>query len=203
ERTKALFAGLAAHSFLSLDQPLTAAFGLLLGAAAHAVGWPIPRAGSQAITSALCGLLSKLGGTSATSRRIVSLEELPGYDFILCDVTPGQLLKLEKEGLSPGYSRQLSKYRYGPAVFKVDYALDRPIPWTARECLRAVTVHLGGSFDEIAASEKAVSLGQHAERPMVLVAQPSLFDPTRDPGGRHKACVYCQFPNGLEYTMIF
>src|SRR5438067_4181002 len=202
ERTKALFAGLAAHSFLSLDEPLSAAFGMLLGAAAHAVGWPIPRAGSQSITNALCGLLSKLGGAITTSRRIVSLEELPGYDFILCDVTPRQLLQLAKERLSPGYRRQLAKYRYGPAVFKVDYALDRPIPWKARECLRAVTVHLGGSFDEIAASEKAVSLGQHAERPMVLLAQPSLFDPTRAPGGRHTAWAYCHVPNGSEFDML-
>src|SRR5207247_10449277 len=169
-----LFAWLAAHSCLALDQPLSAAFGLLLGTAAHAVGWPIPRTVSQAITNALCGLLSKLGGTITTSRRMVSLEEQPGYDFILCYVAPRQLLQLAKERLSPGYSRQLSKYRYGPAVFKVDYALDRPIPWKARECLRAVTVHLGGSFDEIAASEKAVSLGQHAARPMALVAPPSL-----------------------------
>jgi len=143
-----------------------------------------------------------LSEAEATSRRMVSLEELPGYDFILCDVTPRQLLQLAKERLSPGYSRQLSKYRYGPAVFKVDYALDRPIPWKARECLRAVTVHLGGSFDEIAASEKAVSLGQHAERPMVLVAQPSLFDPTRASGGRHTAWAYCHVPNGSEFDML-
>src|SRR5438045_9456592 len=116
ERTKALFAGLAAHSFLSLDQPLTAAFGLLLGAAAHAVGWPIPRTGSQAITNALCGLPAKLGGTIIISQPIVSLEALPGYDFILCDVTPRQLLQLANERSSPGYSRQLATYRYGAAV---------------------------------------------------------------------------------------
>src|SRR5207247_9011899 len=155
----------------------------------------------QALSNALFGLLSMLGVTIPISRRIVSLAALPGYDFILCVVTPRQLLKLAKERLSPGYSRQLSKYRYGPAVFKVDYALDRPIPWTARECLRAVTVHLGGSFDEIAASEKAVSLGQHAERPMVLVAQPSLFAPTRAPGGRHTAWAYCHLPNGSDFDM--
>ncbi len=202
ERTKALFAGLAAHSFLSLHEPLSAAFGVLLGVTVHAVGWPIPRGGSQSITNALCGHLSRLGGTVTTSKRIDRLVALPHYDVTLCDVTPRQLLRLAEDRLSAGYKRQLANYRYGPGVFKVDYALERPIPWRASECLRAATVHLGGSFEEIAASEEAMRHGRHAERPFVLLAQPSLFDSARAPEGRHTAWAYCHVPNGSEFDML-
>jgi phytoene dehydrogenase-like protein len=202
ERTKALFAGLAAHSFLSLDQPLSSAFGVLLGAAAHAVGWPIPRGGAQSITNALCNDLAAFGGKVKTSTRVESLSELPGYDLTVCDVTPRQLLKLAEGRLSAKYQRRLMKFRYGPGVFKVDYVLQSPIPWKARECLRAATVHLGGSADEIAASEDAMWRGNHADRPFILLAQPSLFDATRTPPGKHTAWAYCHVPNGSGVDVL-
>jgi phytoene dehydrogenase-like protein len=203
-RTKALFAGLAAHSILGLDEPLSASFGVTLGATAHAVGWPIPRGGAQSITNALCGYLASLGGTVHASTRIESLAALDKdkYDVTLCDVTPRQLLRLASQRLSPPYRRQLEKYAYGPGVFKVDYALSGPIPWRAPECLRAATVHLGGTLEEIAASEEAMRHGHHAERPFVLLAQPSLFDPTRAPQGKHTAWTYCHVPNGSQFDML-
>jgi phytoene dehydrogenase-like protein len=201
-RTKALFAGLAAHSVLALDEPLSASFGLVLGVTAHAVGWPIPRAGAQSITGALCGYLANLGGTVHTSTRIDDLATLGNYDVILCDVTPRQLLRIGSNRLSPAYSRQLERYRYGPGVFKVDYALSAPIPWKARQCLRAATVHVGGTMEEIAASEEAMRHGHHAERPFVLLAQPTLFDPTRAPQDRHVAWAYCHVPNGSTFDML-
>jgi phytoene dehydrogenase-like protein len=196
ERTRALWAGLAAHSFLSLDEWLSAAPGLLLTVLAHAVGWPIPRGGAQSLTNALCRYLATLGGTVKTSSRVESLSSLQSYDLILCDVTPRQLLKLAGERLSDRYQRRLQTYRYGPGVFKVDYALYAPIPWKALDCWRAATVHLGGSFEEIAASEHAVREGRHADRPFVLLAQPSLFDSSRAPQDKHTAWAYCHVPNG-------
>jgi phytoene dehydrogenase-like protein len=201
-RTKALFAGLAAHSVLALDEPLSASFGVMLGAAAHAVGWPIPRGGAQSITNALCGHLATLGGTVKSSTRIENLSAVADHDVTLCDVTPRQLLKIAGNRLSPVYRRQLERYRYGPGVFKVDYALSSPIPWKAQECLRAATVHLGGTIEEIAASEDAMRHGHHAERPFVLLAQPTLFDATRAPEGRHVAWVYCHVPNGSTFDML-
>ena len=201
-RTKALFAGLAGHSFLALDELLSGPFGMVMALSAHAVGWPIPRGGAQSITNALCGYLSKLGGEIKRSTRIESLNTLPNYDLILCDITPRQLLSIAGERLSPDYKRRLERYRYGPGVFKVDYALNAPIPWRAAECLRAATVHLGGSFEEIAASEKAMRSGQHAERPFVLLVQPTLFDPTRAPQGMHIAWAYCHVPNSSEVDML-
>jgi len=202
ERTKALFAGLAAHSFLSLDQPLTAAFGITLGAAAHAVGWPIPQGGAQSITNALCGHLAFLGGAVKTSKRIEDLSGLRECDAILCDVTPHQLLRIARNRFPMRFARRLAKFRYGPGVFKVDYALHSPIPWKAADCARAATVHLGGSSQEIAASEYAMSHGRHAERPFVLLAQPSLFDPTRAPAGKHIAWAYCHVPNSSTVDML-
>jgi phytoene dehydrogenase-like protein len=201
-RTKAVFAGLAAHSFLALDESLSGVFGVLLGVAAHSVGWPIPARGSQSLTNALCRHLCAIGGTVTTSRRIESLAELKNYDVTLCDVTPRQLLRLGNSHFSEGFKRQLAKYRYGPGVFKVDYALSAPIPWKASECLRAATVHLGGSFEEIAESEKAMSQGKLAERPFVILAQPSLFDSTRAPAGEHTAWAYCHVPNGSNFDML-
>ena len=202
ERTRALFAGLAAHSFLSLDQPLSAAFGMLMALPAHAVGWPIPRGGSQSLTNALCHYLSTLGSTVRTSSRVESLSALSNYDLILCDVTPRQLVNIAGQRLSNSYKRQLAGFRYGPGVFKVDFALKSAIPWKAPECLRATTVHLGGSFEEIAASEKAVQNGQYADRPFVLLAQPSLFDASRAPAGKHTAWAYCHVPNGSKIDML-
>jgi phytoene dehydrogenase-like protein len=202
ERTKALFAGLAAHSFLSLDEPLSAAFGILLGAAAHAVGWPIPRGGAQSITNGLSGHLEALGGRVVTSRRVDDLAVLPKYDVTMCDLTPLQLVRIAKGRLSARYARGLVKYRYGPGVFKVDYALRCAIPWRAAGCLRAATVHVGGSEAEIAASEATMRRGRHAERPFVLVAQPSLFDASRAPEGMHTAWAYCHVPNGSDFDTL-
>ncbi|MFZ0801901.1 MAG: NAD(P)/FAD-dependent oxidoreductase [Terriglobales bacterium] len=202
ERTRALFAGMAAHSFLKMDDRLSGAFGILLAVSAHAVGWPIPRGGSQSITNALCAHLAKLGGSVKTSSRIDSLEALRGYEVTLCDVGPRQLVKIAGSRLSNAYRRRLEKYRYGPGVFKVDYALSQPIPWKAKECARAGTVHVGGSFAEIAASENAMATGQPPERPFMILAQPSLFDPTRAPSGKHTAWVYCHVPNRSEFDML-
>jgi phytoene dehydrogenase-like protein len=201
-RARALFAGLAAHSFLSLDQTLSAAFGMLMAVPAHAVGWPIPRGGSQSLTNALCRHLAKLGGAVYTSARIDDLSTLPPNDVTLCDLTPRQLVHVAGNRLSSSYKNRLAHFRYGPGVFKVDYALQSPIPWRAKECLRAATVHLGGTFEEIAASEAAVRSGHHADRPFVLLAQPSLFDPTRAPDGKHIAWAYCHVPNGSKVDML-
>jgi phytoene dehydrogenase-like protein len=202
ERTRALFAGLAAHSFLSLDEPLSASFGMVMAITAHAVGWPIPRGGSQAIANALLAQLGAIGGRIIVSNRVENLNQLRQYDLTLCDITPRQLLRIAEDKLSVPYRELMSKYRYGPGVFKVDYALAAPIPWKAAECLRAATVHLGGSMAEIAASETAMANGHPAERPFVLLAQPTLFDPTRAPEGKHIAWAYCHIPNGSTVNML-
>jgi phytoene dehydrogenase-like protein len=202
ERSRALFAGLTAHSFLALDQPLSSAIGLVIGAAAHAVGWPIPRGGSQAITDALTAHLLELGGRIQTGRRIATLNELDLTGaLVLCDVTPRQLLSMAGTHLRPNYGKSLSRFRYGPGAFKIDYALSEPIPWRAPECRRAITVHVGGTMEEIAQSEFSATHGSAAERPFVLVAQPSLFDGSRAPGGKHIAWVYCHVPNGSDVDM--
>ncbi len=202
QRTRALFAGLAAHSFLSLDEPLSAAFAILMAVPAYAVGWPIPRGGAQSLSNALCGFLSTFGSKVHTSSPVQSLATLANYDLLLCDLTPRQLLKIGAQRLSDSYKRQLGRYRYGAGVFKVDYALNALIPWKASGCLRAATVHLGGSFDEIAASENAVRIGHVADRPFVLLAQPSLFDSSRAPAGKHTAWAYCHVPNGSKVNML-
>ncbi len=203
ERVRALFAGLAAHSFLSLDRPLSASFGLVLGATAHAVGWPIPRGGAQSLSNALAAQFMHLGGHIITSKPIQSLADLPACDITLCDISPRQLLALtddpeSNKRLTPVFRRLLGRYKPGPAAFKVDYALSAPIPWNAPACLRAATVHLGGSLEDIAASESAVSAGRLAEKPFVLLAQPTLFDSTRAPAGKHIAWAYCHVPNGTS-----
>ena len=202
QRAKALFAGCAAHSFLGFDEPLSATFGVLLGVTAHAVGWPIPRGGAQAITTALIGYLESLGGSVRTASRISSAADLPHCDITMWDISPKQMLLLAGNRLSPSFKKGLSRYRYGPGAFKVDYALSEPIPWTARECLRAGTVHLGGTLPEIAASEYAARHGQIAERPFVLLSQPTLFDATRAPVGKHVAWAYCHVPNGSAVDML-
>jgi phytoene dehydrogenase-like protein len=197
ERARALLAGCCAHSMLSLRAPVSAAFGIVLALSAHAVGWPVARGGSQRLTDALLAELRSLGGTVETGRRVESLDELPtGADPVLLDVTPRQLLRIAGERLPDGYRRRLSRYRYGPGIFKLDWALDGPIPWTAPEAARAGTVHLGGTLDEIIASEQAATRGEHHERPYVLLVQPSLFDPTRAPEGKHTAWAYCHVPSG-------
>jgi phytoene dehydrogenase-like protein len=201
-RAKALFAGIAAHSFLSLGETLSSAFGIMLGVAGHAVGWPIPRGGSQSITTALCRYLESLGGTVTTSKRVENINDLPKAGVTLCDVTPRQLLRIAGDRLTPEYRRRMERWRYGPGVFKVDYALSQPIPWKAQECSRAITVHLGGTMEEIAASEAAMSRGEHAERPFILLAQQSLLDPCRAPEGKHTAWAYCHVPNGSTFDML-
>ena len=199
-RARALFAGLAAHSFLPLESPLSAAFGLVLGIAGHAVGWPIPQGGAQSIANALVTCLQKDGGTVTTNAPVLSLRDLGNP--VLLDVTPRQLLTIGGEQIPPSFRRQLQRYRYGPGVFKVDWALSQPIPWRASECLRAGTVHLGGIFDEIAASERAPGSGTMSDRPFVLLSQPTLFDPSRAPAGKHVAWAYCHVPNGWSGSAL-
>jgi phytoene dehydrogenase-like protein len=186
---------------LPLGRPPSAAFGLMLGLLGHSVGWPFPRGGSQRLSDALASYLRSLGGEIETGRRVESLAELAGARAILLDVTPRGLLALAGDRLPARYRRRLERYRYGPGVFKVDWALDGPIPWRAEECARAVTVHLGATLEEIAASEAAPGQGEIAERPYVLLAQQSLFDSSRVPAGRHTAWAYCHVPNGSTVDM--
>jgi phytoene dehydrogenase-like protein len=199
-RTRAVFAGLAAHSFLSLDAPLSAAIGIMFAVTVHAVGWPIPQGGTQSITNALADHLDSLNGTIHTSRRITNLSELPNA-LALCDIAPQQLQRIAGDRLTPQYKKMLTGFRLGPGAFKIDYALSQPIPWRAFDCGLAATVHLGGTIEEIARSEKEMSEGRIAERPFVLLAQPSLFDATRAPDGKHTAWAYCHVPNGSTVDM--
>lgn len=201
-RARALWGGLAAHSFLSLDATLSSAIGIVLAAATHVAGWPAPRGGAQAIADALIAYLKQRGGEIHTGRRIDSLDELdPQNALVLCDVTPRQLLAIAGNRLSRGYRESLRRFRYGPGAFKIDYALSEPIPWRAPECRRAMGLHIGGSIEEIARSEYAVAHGSVAERPFMIVAQPTLFDPSRAPDGKHVAWVYCHVPNGCVVDM--
>jgi phytoene dehydrogenase-like protein len=201
EPPRALFAGLAAHSFLPLEQRLSAAFGLVLGTLGHAVGWPLPRGGSQQIANALAGRLRSLGGEIAVNSPVSNIDQLPMARAILLDVTPRQLLALAGHKLPDSYRRRLERYRYGPGVFKLDYALSAPIPWQAPACSHAGTIHVGGTLDEIALAERTVAERKTPERPFVLLAQPSLFDKTRAPEGRHTAWAYCHVPNGSSCDM--
>ncbi len=201
-RARALFAGMAAHSIMPLEWPATAAFGIMLTMLAHAVGWPMAQGGSQKIADALVSYLGSLDSKIQTGQRVESIKELPPARLYLFDVTPRQLLHIAGDRLPAGYRRQLMRYRHGAGVFKVDYALKEPIPWRAPEASQGGTVHLGGSFEEIVASEGAAYKGQHSERPFVLLAQQSLFDPTRAPQGKHTAWAYCHVPNGSDVDMI-
>jgi phytoene dehydrogenase-like protein len=199
--TRGLVAGIAAHSMLPLTHVHSAGYSLLLGLLGHWVGWPIPVGGSQAITDALVSLLRSLGGEVVTGVRVGSMEDLPGARAYLFDTTPRALADIAGPRLSRGYLRALRRFRYGPGVFKVDWALRGPIPWKAEACARAGTLHLGGALEEIAGAEKDVSRGRVPERPFVLLAQPSLFDPTRAPAGKHSAWAYCHVPNGSSEDM--
>jgi phytoene dehydrogenase-like protein len=201
ERAPALFAGMSAHSMMSLEHLASAAAGLLLAIPGHTVGWPLPRGGSQKIVDALAAYFLSLGGEIVTGVEVKTIDALPPASVILCDITPRQLLRIAGDYLPNSYQWQLRKYRYGPGVFKIDYALDGPIPWKAEECLRAGTVHVGGTFSEVAASERAVSQGEHPEKPFVLVAQQSMFDASRTPEGKHTAWIYCHVPNGSTFDM--
>jgi len=200
EPARALFAGLAAHSILPLEKPATASFGLVLGVTGHAVGWPLPRGGSQRIADALASYLRSLGGEIVTGQPVESLDEVDART-ILCDVTPRQFLQLAGDRLEGRYRRSLEGYRYGPGVFKLDWALSGPIPWRVPEWGEAGTVHLGGTLDEIAASERAPARGETSEHPFVLLAQPTMFDPSRAPEGQHTVWGYCHVPNGSTVDM--
>jgi phytoene dehydrogenase-like protein len=200
-QSRALFAGLAAHAQMPLDRRPTAAYGLLLGMLGHSVGWPLPKSGSQQISNALASHIAGLGGKVFTARPIESLDELPPARAILCDITPRQLIRIAGDRLDASYSRKLLRYRYGPGVFKIDWALNAPIPWKNPECRRAGTVHVGGTLEEIAGAEDAVGHGDHPRKPFVLVAQPSVFDSTRAPEGGHTAWTYCHVPNGSTVDM--
>lgn len=201
DEARALLAGLAAHSMLSLRAPATAGFGLLLGLLGHAVGWPLARGGSQAIADALVAIVDAGGGEIACGRPVTSLADLPPARATLLDVSPRALLRLAGDGLPDRYRRGLARYRYGAGTWKLDYALDDPIPWTAAGARRAATVHVGGTLDEVAASEADVMAGRHPERPFVLVVQPTIVDPSRAPEGRHVAWAYCHVPNGSDSDM--
>jgi phytoene dehydrogenase-like protein len=198
DRARAFFAGHSAHSMLSLETRPSAAFGLALVVFGHVYGWGFPKGGSQSLADALAKLLTDLGGEIRTKSRV---DTLPRGDVVLADVVPRELLRLAGERLSDRYIRALQRYRHGPGAFKLDWALDGPIPWTASECRTAATVHVGGSFDDISASERAPWDGRHAERPFVLLAQQSLFDETRAPAGKHTAWAYCHLPNGSHVDM--
>lgn len=201
EKTRGLFAGLAAHSTLALEEPLTASFGLVLGLTAQAVGWPLPRGGSQKISDALAAHLRALGGEIITNSRVENMNALPDANAYVFDVTPKQLLQIAGDKLRGTYKTQLQNFRYGPGVFKLDYALDAPVPWKAKEALRAATVHIGPTLDEISASERATQNGSVTATPYVLVVQTSLFDDSRAPHGKHTLWAYAHVPNGSAIDM--
>jgi phytoene dehydrogenase-like protein len=201
EHTRSLFAGIAAHSFLPLEALGSAAFGFVLGAAGHAVGWPIPRGGSQSIANALANYLRELGGKIEVNRRVENLDELPKARLTLFDTTVWQFARIAQNRLPTNYRRRLESFRHAPGIFKIDYALSSPIPWKAEACRRAGTIHLGGTLDEIANSERTVARGQIPEQPFTLVAQQSLFDQTRAPRGQHTLWAYCHVPFGCKIDM--
>ncbi len=195
---RALMAGAGAHSFLPLTRALSGGLGLALLVSGHAVGWPIPRGGSQRIADALASSLREHGGEIETDRRVASLRELPEHRAALLDLSPRDVLAASDHRLRGAYAAQLRRFRHGPAAFKLDLVLDGPIPWRNPDVARAATVHLGGRLEEIEASEEAVSRGRVHDRPFVLLSQPSTFDPSRAPEGRHVVWAYCHVPNGWD-----
>jgi phytoene dehydrogenase-like protein len=201
DSARALFAGLAAHSMLPLEYLGSAAFGLVLGITAHALGWPIVRGGAQHLSDALVAHLRSLRGEVFLNRPVGTLEELPSSRVVLCDVTPRQLVKLARPNLSSRYRDQLKKFRYGMGAFKIDWALSAPVPWKDQACKQAATVHLGATAHEIASSERAAWRGYLARKPFVLVVQPSLFDDSRAPLGKHTLWAYCHVPHGSDVEM--
>jgi phytoene dehydrogenase-like protein len=198
---RGLLAGVAAHAMLPLHRPPTGAVALLLGALGHAVGWPVVEGGSDRLIAAMVNAVENAGGAVITDTFVRSLDELPRARAVLLDVAPRALLQLGGDRLSAGYRRALTRFRYGPGVCKVDFALSGAVPWTAEPCRRAGTVHLGGTFDEIAASEDDVAAGRHPQRPYVLVAQPGVVDASRAPAGRHTLWTYCHVPAGSTVDM--
>lgn len=201
EPARALFGGIAAHTILPFHQLTTSAIAVVLGTLGHTVGWPFPQGGAQRLADALTAYLQSLGGEVVVNAPVTRFDALPKAKAVLFDLTPRQLLEIMGERLPDAYRRRLSRYRYGAGAFKVDYALDGPVPWLAEACAQAGTVHLGGTFQEIASAEREVALGRHPARPYVLVAQQSLFDPTRAPGGHHTLWAYCHVPHGSTVDM--
>src|ERR1700736_1022682 len=198
ESTRALLAGIAAHSFLPLESPVSSAFALVLGVAGHAVGWPIPRGGSQSIANALANYFLELGGKVEISRRIENLNQLPKSRVTLFDITVWQFARIAGDRLPNRYRRRLENFRHAPGIFKIDYALSSPIPWKAKACRRAGTVHLSGTIEEIANAERDITRRKVPKRPFALVAQQSLFDETRAPRGQHTLWAYCHVPFGCK-----
>ena len=200
-QARALFVGLGAHSMLSLRRPATASFGLVLAAAGHAYGWPFAHGGSQRVADGLAALLRARGGTIAVDSRVASMQQVSSSRVVLFDLTPRQVLPIASGQWPDDFNRQLQRFRYGLGVFKVDWALDGPIPWRAQACRQAGTVHVGGTLDEVVAAEEAVAAGGVAERPFVILAQPTVADPTRAPAGKHVGWAYCHVPNGSTVDM--
>ncbi len=201
EKARALFAGCAAHSFVPLEMAGSASFGLVFFVTAHAVGWPLAKGGSVAIVDALAAHLRSLGGEIRTSHAVRTMRDIPPSRAVIFDLTVKQILDIAGDELPPRYTRRLRRFRYGPGVFKVDWALDGPIPWRAEACARAATVHLGGTLEEIAEHERAIWHGRVGDKPFTLVAQQSLFDDTRAPAGKHTGWAYCHVPNGWNEDM--
>jgi phytoene dehydrogenase-like protein len=203
-RARAALAGCAAHSILPLERPLTAAVATLFALTAHVEDWPVAAGGSHAITRALASLLRQLGGRIETGVAVRRLADVPPARVVLFDTSPAQLADVCAPILPAGYLRRLRRYRYGPGVFKLDWALDGPIPWRDARCLDAATVHLGGTLEEIAAAEAAVWRGEHPERPFLIVVQQSQLDPSRAPAGKHTGYAYAHVPAGstLDYTAV-
>jgi phytoene dehydrogenase-like protein len=202
ETTQALFAGVAAHSMLPLDRLPSGAVGLVLTLLAHVAGWSMPKGGAQRLADAMAAYLRSLGGEIVTGAPVSSIDDLPPCRAVLCDLSPQPLLRVAGHRFPTPYRRALERFRYGMGVFKVDWALDAPVPWHDPGCAQAGTVHLGGTLDEIAASERAVWNGFHPERPFVLAAQPTVFDPTRAPAGKHVLWTYCHVPRGSSIDML-
>ena len=201
DRARALIAGVAAHSILPLDRLATGGFGLILAILGHAVGWPVTKGGTQRLANALRSILESLGGRVVTGRPVESLNDLPHHRAALLDLGPRQLERIAGDRLPKPYLFLLRQYRYGPSVFKVDWALDGPVPWKSQLCRDAGTIHLGGTFEQIAASERAVWAGKHVERPYCIIAQQSVADPSRAPEGKHTLWGYCHVPNGYPLDM--
>ncbi len=195
---RALLAGVAAHAMRPLDRPLTGGIGLLLTTLAHSVGWPVVAGGSAGIVTALTTVLEQEGIVVETGHRVASLADLPPARVVLADVAPPALAAMAGDRLPTAYARRLRRFRYGPGVCKVDWALDGPVPWAAEVCRAAGTLHVGGTFEEVAAAEATVAAGRHAERPFVLAVQPGVVDPTRAPAGMHTLWTYCHVPAGSD-----
>jgi phytoene dehydrogenase-like protein len=201
DRAKGFIAGLGVHAVMDLNSAGSMAPGLVLAIAAHIAGWPLPQGGAQKIPDSLSEYLYKLGGRIITNRHITSLEEIQPYDLLLMDLTPGQIIRIAGKHIPDSYMKTLTGYRYGPGIFKIDWILNEAIPWTASECRRSSTVHIGGSLEEIAFTEHEVKQGIIPERPFVFLVQPSIIDPTRASQGGHLTWAYCHVPNGSTINM--